>query len=620
MCGIVGIAGLEHPRLIRRMADAVAHRGPDGDGYFVGDGISLGMRRLSIIDPAGSNQPIWSEDRRVLTVFNGEIYNYRTLRPFLEKHGHNFRTAGDTETVVHLYEEYGDAGVHLLRGMFAYALWDSSRRRLVLARDRLGIKPLYYAQCGGRLVFASEVKALLAVPEVSRELDLDALQRYLTLSYVPGPATMVKAIRKLPPGHLLTWQDGQVTLRRYWDVVLEEGERRLDQDTAAEEFRALFEESIALHRISDVPLGVLLSGGIDSAAVTGMLARMSGGVKTFTVGFDTGVTEGELAEARAIARHFGTDHHEIIMGPALADALPGLVRMQDEPLADPAAIPTFYICQFAARFVKVVLTGEGGDELLGGYPRYAWLRLGEQLRRWPGATSAASALLSVMPRDVRSGRIGRRVGALVGRAPLLERHLDWVATMSDDAQQAVAGPPGWAAAGPVLSAHLNHVTGNPVHQLMYLDFKTWLPDDVLVKTDRMSMAVSIEARVPFLDHRLVEFAAGLPARVKLPSLGTKALLRRALRHDLPARTLRRRKRAFLVPLRRWLDGELRDVVTDTLATSAARSRGLFRRAAIARLLDEQRQGREDHSRALWTLLTLELWLANVLDAPAAAHD
>ena len=270
--------------------------------------------------------------------------------------------------------------------------------------------------------------------------------------------------------------------------------------------------------------------------------------------------------------------------------------------------------------MKVVLTGEGADELLGGYPRYAWLRLGEQLRRWPGATSAASALLGAMPRDVRSGRVGRRVGALVGRAPLLERHLDWVATMSDEAQQAVAGPPGWAAAGPVLGAHLSHVTGNPVHQLMYLDFKTWLPDDVLVKTDRMSMAVSVEARVPFLDHRLVEFAAGLPARVKLPSLGTKALLRRALRHDLPARTLRRRKRAFLVPLRRWLDGELRDVVTDTLTTSAARSRGLFRPAAIARLLDEQRQGREDHSRALWTLLTLELWLSHVLDAPAAAHD
>jgi asparagine synthase (glutamine-hydrolysing) len=479
MCGIVGIAGLEHPTLIRRMADAVAHRGPDGDGYFVGDGISLGMRRLSIIDLAGSNQPIWSEDRRVLTVFNGEIYNYRTLRPFLEKHGHSFRTAGDAETVVHLYEEYGDAGVHLLRGMFAYALWDSTRRRLLLARDRLGIKPLYYAQCGPRLVFASEIKALLAVPEVSRELDVEALHCYLTLQYVPGPATILKAVRKLPPGHLLVWQDGGVTVRPYWDVVLEAGERRVNADTAAEEFRALFEESVALHRISDVPLGVLLSGGIDSASVTGMLARLSGRVKTFTVGFDAGATEGELTEARAVARHFGTDHHEIIMGPALADALPGIVRMQDEPLADPAAIATFFICQFAARFVKVVLTGEGADEVLGGYPRYGWLRVGERLRRWPGATSAAATLLRGLPHGVRDARIARRMSTLLGSASLVRRHLDWVAVMSDDTQHAQAGPPGWGAADAALVERLHHGGGNPVHELMYLDFKTWLPDDVL---------------------------------------------------------------------------------------------------------------------------------------------
>ena len=620
MCGIVGIAGLEHPRLIRRMADAVSHRGPDGEGYFVGDGISLGMRRLSIIDVAGSNQPIWSEDRRVLTVFNGEIYNYRTLRPFLEKHGHSFRTAGDTETVVHLYEEYGDAGVHLLRGMFAYALWDSSRRRLVLARDRLGIKPLYYARCGERLVFASEIRALLAVPDVSREIDPEALQLYLTLSYVPGPATILKAVRKLPPGHLLVWQDGQVTLQRYWDVVLEDGERGPSPDTAAEEFRGLFEESIALHRISDVPLGVLLSGGIDSAAVTGMLARMSGRVKTFTVGFDPGAMEGELNEARAVARHFGTDHHEVIMEPALADALPGIVAMQDEPVADPAAIPTFFVCRLAARFVKVVLTGEGGDELLGGYPRYGWLRLGERLRRWPGGTSAAAALLRVLPHDVRVGRIARRMSTLVGDASLLQRHLDWVAVMSDDVQRELAGLPGRSAVNTSLGGLLQRNRDNPVHDLMYVDFKTWLPDDVLTKTDRMSMAVSVEARVPFLDHRLVEFAASLPASVKVTSLGTKALLRRALRRDLPAATLRRRKRAFLVPLRRWLDGDLREMLGDTLTASAARSRGLISPAATERLLQAHRQGQADHTRALWTLLTLELWLRNVLDAPAAAHD
>jgi asparagine synthase (glutamine-hydrolysing) len=621
MCGIVGLAGIEDAALVRRMAGAVAHRGPDGEGFFVGDGVSLGMRRLSIIDPAGSDQPIRNEDGRVLTIFNGEVYNYRQLRPFLEKHGHSFRTAGDAESVVHLYEEYGDAGVHLLRGMFAYAIWDGRHRRLLLARDRLGIKPLYYVQAGPMLAFASEIKALLAVPGVSRELDADALQLYLTLQYVPGAATILKSVRRLPPGHQLTWWDGRVEVRQYWDLVLDEGERRLDADTAADEFRSLLEESIAHHQISDVPLGVLLSGGVDSAAVTAVLAGVSGRVKTFTVGFDVGGAEGELAQARVVARHFGTDHHEIVMGPALADALPDIVRMQDEPLGDPAAVPTFFICKFASQSVKVVLTGEGGDELLGGYPRYGWLRLGERLRRRPGLTATVGSLLNALPRELRGGRVVRRLGALVGPAPLEDRHLDWVATMSGDVQRALTGDGGWGATSGFVRRLLHRVgTGDPVHELMYLDFKTWLPDDVLVKTDRMSMAASIEARVPFLDHRLVEFTAGLPASVKVKSLGTKALLRRALRRDLPAATLRRPKRAFLVPLSQWLRGELRDLVDDTLTSATARARGLFQPAAVARLLHEQRTGSHDHGRALWTLLCLQLWLDNVLDAPAAAHD
>ncbi len=617
MCGIVGLAGLEDAPLVRRMAQAVAHRGPDGEGFHVGEGVSLGMRRLGIIDPAGSDQPIWNEDRSVLTIFNGEVYNYRQLRPFLEKHGHSFRTAGDTETVVHLYEEYGDAGVHLLRGMFAYAVWDRRRRRLLLARDRLGIKPLYYAQAGRTLAFASEIKALLAVPDVARALDPDALAQYLTLQYVPGPATIVRAIRKLPPGHSLTWQDGRVQVRQYWGLVLDESERRLDEAAAAEEFRGLLEESIAHHQISDVPLGVLLSGGVDSAAVTALLARVSRRVKTFTVGFEGGGPEGELGEARRVAQHFGTDHHEIVIGSTLADALPEIVRMQDEPLGDPAAIPTFFVCRLAARSVKVVLTGEGGDELLGGYPRYGWLRLGERLRGWPGPTAVAARLLRAAP----GGRVGRRARALAGTAPLEDRHLTWVATMSDDVQQALTGEAGWAPTSQLLRRLLHRAGGgDPVHALMSLDFSTWLPDDVLVKTDRMSMAASIEARVPFLDHRVVEFAASLPASVKVRSVGTKALLRRALRRDLPAATLRRRKRAFLVPLRHWLGGDLREVVNDTLTSAAARARGLFRPPAVARLLAEQGTGRHDHGRALWTLLCLELWFRNVLDAPAAAHD
>jgi asparagine synthase (glutamine-hydrolysing) len=622
MCGIVGLAGVEDASLVRRMAGAVAHRGPDGEGFFVGDGVSLGMRRLGIIDPAGSDQPIGNEDGSVLTIFNGEVYNYRQLRPFLEKHGHRFGTAGDTETVVHLYEEYGDAGVHLLRGMFAYAIWDRRRRRLLLTRDRLGIKPLYYAQAGRAFAFASEVKALLAVPDVARALDPVALAQYLTLQYVPGPATIVQAIRKLPPGHALTWQDGRVEVRPYWDLVLDAGERRLDDEaTAAEELRGLLEESIAHHRISDVPLGVLLSGGVDSAAVTALLARVSSRVKTFTVGFDVGVREGELSEARLVARHLGTDHHELVMGPALADALPRIVRMQDEPLGDPAAIPTFFVCRFAARSVKVVLTGEGGDEVLGGYPRYGWLRLGERLRGWPGLAAAASRLLRAVPRQARNGRVGRRVSALTGAAPLEDRHLTWVATMSDDVQHELTGAAGWSATRGIVRGLLHRMgAGDPVHDLMYLDVKTWLPDDVLVKTDRMSMAASIEARVPFLDHRVVEFAASLPASVKVRSLGTKALLRRALGRDLPSATLGRRKRAFLVPLRHWLGGELRELLHDTLTSGAARARGLFRAEAVLRLLEEHGTGRHDHSRALWTLLCLELWLRNVLDAPAAAHD
>jgi asparagine synthase (glutamine-hydrolysing) len=621
MCGIVGLAGVEDASLVRRMAEAVAHRGPDGEGFFVGDGVSLGMRRLGIIDPTGSEQPIGNEDGSVLTIFNGEVYNYRRLRPFLERHGHSFRTAGDTETVVHLYEEYGEAGVHLLRGMFAYAVWDRRRRRLLLIRDRLGIKPLYYAQAGRALAFASEIKALLAVPDVARGLDPDALAQYLTLQYVPGPATILRSIRKLPPGHWLAWQDGRVEVHAYWDLVFDGGDRRLDEATAAAELRERLDDSIAHHRISDVPLGVLLSGGIDSAAVTALLARAGGRVRTFTVGFDVDGSEGELAEARRVARHFGTDHHELVMGPALADTLPDIVRMQDEPVGDPAAIPTFLVCRFAARSVKVVLTGEGGDEVFGGYPRYGWLRLGERLRERPRLTAAAARLLRAMPRAAREARTGRRVVALVGAAPLEDRHLTWVATMSDDVQHALTGTAGWGAARAIVRGLVGRdADADTVHDLMYLDVKTWLPDDVLVKTDRMSMAASIEARVPWLDHRVVEFAAGLPASLKVRSLGTKALLRHALRGDLPAATVRRPKRAFLVPLRQWLVGELRELLHDTLRSGSARARGLFRPEAIGRLLEEQGTGRHDHSRALWTLLCLELWLRSVLDAPAPAHD
>jgi asparagine synthase (glutamine-hydrolysing) len=623
MCGIVGLAGVTDPGLVREMNAAVLHRGPDGEGYFDGESISLGMRRLSIIDILGSDQPICNEDGSVVTIFNGEIFNFRELRTFLEKKGHKLRTAGDTEVLVHLYEEYGDASVGALRGMYAYAIWDRARRQLVLFRDRLGIKPLYYAQVGGVLAFASELKALLRVPAVKRDLDMDAVALYLSLQYVPGPRTILGSIKKLPPGHFLVWRDGHVTIRRYWDVVLDEGERRLDEDAAADEFRTLLEETMALHAVSDVPLGVLLSGGIDSAAVTGLLARSLPRVKTFTVGFDAGRQTGELEQARIVARHFDTEHHEVVVGHEIADALPRIVGFQDEPIADPAAIPTYFVCKFAARAVKVVLTGEGGDELLGGYPRYGWLRLGERIRRWTDRVPGLARAAGRVEQRWEHRRALSRIGTLLSDAPLIDRHLQWTAAISESLQYELrarsTGARGWGTARDLLATLMERSGESTVHDLMYLDFKTWLPDDVLMKTDRMSMAVSVEARVPFLDHRLVEFAMSLPSSVKVKSLGTKALLRRALRDRWPASTLKRRKRAFLVPLRRWLTSDLHEMMVDTLTSSAARSRSLFDRNGVDALIRDQGSARPHRSRALWTLLCLELWFQEVLSAPAAHH-
>ena len=624
MCGIVGVAGVSDEKLVRRMAGTIIHRGPDGEGYFVGDGVSLGVRRLAIIDLPGSNQPIWNENRTIVTVFNGEIYNYKELRHFLEKKGHVLRTAGDTEVLVHLYEEYGEAGVHLLRGMFAYAIWDVQRRRLVLTRDRLGIKPLYYTESGGRLIFGSEIKSILAIPGVPREADHGALGVYLTLQYVPGPRTMLRGIYKLPPGHLLVWQDGQTAVRQYWDVVMVEGDRKATEETAAEEFQALLQETVDIHRISDVPIGVLLSGGIDSSTVVAELTQIGERPTTFTVGFQTGEGINEIEEARLVARHFDTDHHEIVTGPSIAEAIPRIVWYMDEPVADPAAVPTYFICQLASESVKVLLSGEGGDELLGGYPRYRWLDFGEGLRRispgWLLAT--ARGALGLLTSE---GRLLSRLSTLLGSAPLEDRHLEWVGNMDEPLKSRLltttqGDGQGSNGAAPLVRELMARIgMEDAIPGLMYVDFKTWLPDNILTKTDRMSMAVSVEARVPLLDHRVVEFVAGLPQQVKIRNFGTKRLLRQAMKGILPARTLQRPKQAFQVPLRTWFAGPLRELLWDTLTASRAMQRGSFRSSVVAELLAEQAKGRRDRSRALWTLFWLELWTRQFVDAAPAAH-
>jgi asparagine synthase (glutamine-hydrolysing) len=651
MCGICGVAGHVDGNVLRAMTDSLTHRGPDDSGFHAAPGIALGVRRLSIIDVPGGHQPIANEDGSVTVVFNGEIYNHQELRGRLEARGHRFATRTDTEVLVHLYEEYGDALVHLLQGMFAFALWDDKRRRLLLARDRLGIKPLYYTEANGAFLFASEVKALLEHPDVHAAPDLEALDLYLTFRYVPGPATLFKGIKKLPPGHTLVVANGHHRIDRYWELVLGDYQPGARLDETVEEFAALLQETTRRHLISDVPVGVLLSGGIDSSVVAALAASTnlhqpppsftnlhqpsppstilhqppptSTPFQSFTVGFDLPGAHNELEEARTVARHLGTDHHELVLTPDAAALLPRLVRHLDEPIADPAVLPTYLICEFARARVPVVLTGEGGDELLAGYPRYIWFdrarRLQRAVPRWLRQTALAASRLTPI-----GARYHRALDNVLAERTDVERHLHWVAGLAPELRAELA-PHVPRTTHHAFESYLTDSPGGAVHRLMALDMRTWLVDDVLTKMDKMSMAVSVEARVPFLDHRLVEFVAGVPLAIKLAH-GPKTLLKRAAAPLLPATTVRRRKHAFQIPLEPWLAGPLSSFVREVLLDGPAQQRGWFDTRQLEKMLcvatatDQPSramyfsgyQPRID-GQSIWTLLCLELWAREFLD-------
>ncbi len=606
------------------MTRTMVHRGPDDEGLYLGEGVGLGVRRLSIIDLAGGRQPMTNEDRTVWVVFNGEIYNYQHLRDGLEKQGHRFTTRSDTEVLVHLYEEYGNAGVHLLRGMFAYALWDNRRRRLLLVRDRIGIKPLYYAEVAGNLLFASEAKALLVNPVLTPEVDLEALDLYLTFQYVPGPRTLFRGIQKLPPGHLLIIEDGRVEIRRYWDVVFGEGEQGIDLRYAAEEFRQLFAEAVRMHLVSDVPVGALLSGGIDSSSVVGLMAEaVPTSVHTFTVGFDMAGMYNELPDAQVVAKHFRTDHHEVVVTPDTAELLPKLIWHLDEPIADPAALPTYLLCRFARQTVPVVLTGEGGDELLGGYPRYPWFLMAKRLQRLLPAALRERVLLPLGRMFPGSHRYRKALEDLLAERDDASRHVCWIANFDHTLKTRVVSSDLRAGLGSraetLVGGYLNGGDanfGNLVHRLIALDMHTWLVDDILTKMDKMSMATSVEARVPFLDHQLVEFVAALPVSLKIRTLGTKKLLRYTMRGFLPSHTLARRKHAFLVPVGQWLRGPLHDFLRETLLTEKMKKRGWLDPVAVEAIVGAHMSGRANYGQPLWNLLCLELWARLFLDGEA----
>jgi asparagine synthase (glutamine-hydrolysing) len=625
MCGIAGIVGPNTREPVRAMARTLVHRGPDADGFYDGDGVSLGARRLRIIDITGPDQPVFNEDRSVVTVFNGEIYNYRELRDFLEQKGHVFRTGGDTEVLVHLYEEFGDACVHALRGMFAFAIWDVRRRRLLVARDRIGIKPLYVAEVNGHFVFASELKAVVASGHVPLDMDPAALDFYLTLQYVPAPGTLLRHVRKLEPGHCLVWQDGATRVTRYWDIVLNSAEPRKRWSVLAEEFRHALGEAVKAHEVSDVPIGVLLSGGIDSSAVAALACRGDRRLQTFTIGFEHAPAIGELKQARAVAERLGSEHHEVVLGGNLAERLPRILWHLDEPVADVAAVPTYIICEFASRFVKVVMSGEGGDEVLGGYPRYRWLGFAERARA-AGLTRGTQAAAPWFEPSWTAPRYLQHLRTLLDDQPLERKHIDWVRNFPAPERNRVLAEPSDPSRRDRVEAFIRDLIARSgardvASALMYVDFKTWLPDNVLTKVDRMSMAVSIEARVPYLDHRLVEFAAAMPGEWKMRRAGRKWLLHDAVRQHLPASTRWRRKRAFLTPVSSWLRRDLSDFTYALLGDKRCVERGVFNPARVRELLDEHRAGRADHGQALWNLVSLELWLQQVTDVPslAAAH-
>ncbi|MFY1691538.1 asparagine synthase (glutamine-hydrolyzing) [Plantactinospora sp. WMMB782] len=608
------------------MCDVITHRGPDGAGMHTDDRCVMGMRRLAIIDVAGGDQPVRNEDGSVVAVFNGEIYNFAALRAELIRRGHRLRSDGDSECLVHLYEEHGDDLVHRLRGMFAFAIWDVRRRRLLLGRDRVGKKPLYWRSDGSTISFGSEAKSLLQDPGLDRRLDLVALHHYLSYQYVPAPWSIYQGIRKLPPGHLLSWEEGTVEVRRYWRLDCTPHEVP-DETEAAEQLRERLLDAVRVRMVSERPLGAFLSGGVDSSAVVAAMARCSTGpVKTFSIGFDEARYD-EREHARLVAQRYGTDHHELVVTPSCLEILPALTDHFDEPFADSSAIPSFYVARLSREHVTVVLNGDGGDECFGGYRRYALMRALARVPEW-AAPRALHRVGGGLVAQTRAGTRPRAVGRilqLLGQ-PTLDRYASLISVFppaqqfdlyTAELRAHLAGVDSWALLGEAYAASR---AADPLGRLIDADVQTYLPGALLPKVDISTMANSLEARSPLLDHHLMEWAAHLPTRFKLRGSTTKYLLKRAVAPWLPAGIVDRPKMGFGVPLGRWFRGELRDLSWGLLTDQTARSRGLFRPEAVTALLERHDRG-DDESHRIWALVQFELWHRNWLDragAPSAA--
>ncbi len=642
MCGIAGIVNYYQKRdvskrLLQNMVSALEHRGPDDVGIYVKANVGLGVRRLSIIDLEKGHQPITNEDSTIWVAYNGEIYNYKELRQELEKKNHKFRTDSDTEVLVHLYEELGRDLVTRLNGMFAFALWDTKRQTLLLARDRVGIKPLFYHIGRDKLIFASEIKSLLHDSMVSRELNLQALSDYFSFLYVPDPATIFKNIKKLPPAHTLEYVDGEVSIQRYWTIPYQKPEFGADGlhkgalDSAqiqhyASEIRERLQESVRRRMISDVPLGAFLSGGIDSSAITALMSKVADAqqVKTFSIGFPNAGYYDERKYARKVSSLLNTQHYEFEVEPNALEMLPLLIKYFDEPFADSSAIPTYYLSKMARQHVTVCLSGTGGDEIFAGYRRYLIENLFEHYHKYPKFLQSLAMTLSRALPVSRTSAV-KEYFLLLKRfldcpdTSSMLRHINMMTCFQDDVKELLFADgvgQDLASSEYVLSQYYKKAEEfDDLTRTLYTDFHTYLPGDLLVKEDRMTMAASLEGRVPFLDHEFIEYVASIPSDLKIRKLTTKYILKEAMRSLLPSGIIERRKHGFAVPLGEWFKKDLKTYTTDVFQDQTTVQRGYVKSDYVLSLLQEHQKGLQDYSSQLWAVLVFELWCREYVDKP-----